>query len=74
VSKPGIPSELGRRIRRRRERLKLTQEELAHRAGLHWTYVGQAERGERNITVLSLLRLAKGLRCDPAALVRGLRV
>jgi transcriptional regulator with XRE-family HTH domain len=74
VSKPGILLELGRRVRRRRTRLKLTQEALAHRAELHWTFVGQVERGERNITVVSLLRLSKGLGCDPAVLVRGLRV
>jgi transcriptional regulator with XRE-family HTH domain len=39
----------------------LSQEELAHRAGLHRTYVGAVERGERNITLMSAQRLAEAL-------------
>jgi transcriptional regulator with XRE-family HTH domain len=39
----------------------MTQEGLAHAAGVHWTYVGQIERGERNPTYKNLLRLAAGL-------------
>lgn len=49
---------LGQRIRDERTRLGLSQEELAHRAGLHRTYVGSVERGERNISVGSLYTLA----------------
>lgn len=39
----------------------MTQEELADAAGVHWTYVGQIERGERNLTYKSMLKLARGL-------------
>lgn len=46
-----------------------TEERLADRAGLHRTYV---ERGEVNLTVWSLIRLAAALGVDPAELVRGL--
>ena len=49
-------------------RAGLTQEQLADAAGLHWTYVGQVERGERNLTYKSILRLAEGLAVDPREL------
>jgi transcriptional regulator with XRE-family HTH domain len=49
----------------------MTQEELAHAADLHWTYVGQIERGERNATIKNVLKLARGLSVDPAQLVQG---
>lgn len=49
---------LGQRVREARTRLGVSQEELAHRAGLHRTYVGSVERGERNISVGSLFTLA----------------
>lgn len=50
--------ELGGRVRDARRRLGLSQEELAHRAGLHRTYIGSVERGERNISVASLYTVA----------------
>jgi transcriptional regulator with XRE-family HTH domain len=70
-----LASEIGRRIRRQRESLKppVSQEQLADRAGLHRTYIGHVERGEVNLTVYSLVRLAGALAIDPAELVRGLR-
>ncbi len=40
----------------------LTQEALADEAGLHFTYIGQAERGLRNLTVESLAKIAKALK------------
>jgi transcriptional regulator with XRE-family HTH domain len=60
---------LGRRLCELREQAGLTQEALAHAAGLHWTYVGQIERGERNLTYKSLLKLARGLGLKPAELM-----
>jgi transcriptional regulator with XRE-family HTH domain len=47
-------------------------EQLAADCGLHWTYVGQVERGQRNVTLHNILKLAAALRVDPAELVRGL--
>lgn len=52
---------LGRVIRSHREKAGLSQEEFSHRVGLHRTYVGGIERGERNPTVSTLSRIAIGL-------------
>jgi transcriptional regulator with XRE-family HTH domain len=71
---PRYTREFGRRVRSRREGLGLTQEGLGELAGLHWTYVGSIERGERNLSLLNVLRLAKALKVDPGELVGGLRI
>lgn len=52
---------LGLRIRALRERLKLSQEELSHRARIHTTYLSDVERGRRNIGVLNIARIAFAL-------------
>jgi transcriptional regulator with XRE-family HTH domain len=64
---------LGQRIKRYRNRLGISQEALADRANLHWTFVGQVERGQRNVSLRNLLKLAAGLGVDPAKLVQGLK-
>jgi transcriptional regulator with XRE-family HTH domain len=51
----------GARVRAERERLGLSQEELADRGGMHRTYLGGVERGERNIGLLNVIRIAKAL-------------
>ncbi len=66
-------AELGARMRARRNELGLSQEGLAAVAGLHWTFVGQVERGRRNISLHNLLKLAQALQIDPGELVTGLR-
>lgn len=63
----------GSRVRRRRQSLGWSIETLAERSDLHWTYVGSVERGERNISLVNIVRLAAGLRVDPAELIRGLK-
>jgi len=60
----------GERLRAQRHAAQLTQEALANQAGLHWTYIGQIERGERNLTLKNILRLAEGLGVAPAALIQ----
>jgi transcriptional regulator with XRE-family HTH domain len=64
--------ELGLRIRQRREELGLTQAELGERCGLHRTFIGSVERGERNVSTLNLRLLAKVLRVSLADLLNGL--
>lgn len=53
---------IGDRVRDRRTALGLTQAELGDRCKLHRTFVGSVERGERNVSVLTLRALATGLR------------
>lgn len=59
----------GEQLRARRDAAGLTQEDLAHAAGLHTTYIGQIERGERNLTYKNVLRLAWGLDVPPSEIV-----
>lgn len=63
----------GARVRERRNELGLSQEGLAVACGLHWTFVGQVERGKRNLTLHNILKLARGLAVDPGELVSGLK-
>lgn len=63
---------VGNQVRACREHLGLSQEELAGRCGLHRTYVGSVERGERNISLDNIVKLAKALGIRPAALLESL--
>jgi transcriptional regulator with XRE-family HTH domain len=65
--------ELGERVRTHRLELGLSQEALADRCGVHWTFLGQLERGQRNVSLHNLLKVAAGLGVDPGELVQGLR-
>ncbi|MCX5981986.1 MAG: helix-turn-helix transcriptional regulator [Nostocales cyanobacterium LacPavin_0920_SED1_MAG_38_18] len=51
----------GIRVRYFRKRLKLSQDELAEKSELHRTYIGAVERGERNISLMNIFRLADAL-------------
>jgi len=63
----------GERVRTRRQELGWSQEQLAEACGVHWTFLGQVERGRRNISLHNILKIAEGLQLDPGELVRGLR-
>jgi transcriptional regulator with XRE-family HTH domain len=63
---------LGMRVRLARVERGWSQESLAYSAGLHRTHVGTFERGEANITVLNLLRIAAALEVDAATLLDGI--
>jgi transcriptional regulator with XRE-family HTH domain len=55
--------QLGLAIRRRRDELSVSQEGLAEIIGCHRNYVGYLERGEQNVTIDMLSRVAKALGC-----------
>jgi transcriptional regulator with XRE-family HTH domain len=63
---------LGRNIRKRREGYDLSQEELADKAELDRTYIGGVERGERNLTILSAIKIARALEINVSELCRGI--
>jgi transcriptional regulator with XRE-family HTH domain len=61
---------VGVNLRTYRERQGLSQEVFAELIGVHRTYLGGLERGERNITLKSLERIAAWLRVDPLELLK----
>ncbi len=65
--------EFGERVRARRHQLGKSQEQLAQESSLHWSYLGQVERGQRNPALHNILKLAEVLSVDPGDLVHGLR-
>lgn len=62
----------GARVRELRLEKNLSQEELAHLANLHRTYIGMIERAEKNITLLNIEKIAKALETSLSDLLNGL--
>ena len=63
-----VKSRFGVRLRQLRNERGYSQEELAERAGLHRNYVGGVERGERNVALENIVKLAKALAVSPSEL------
>jgi transcriptional regulator with XRE-family HTH domain len=61
---------LGDAIRKRRRALGLTQEQLAEKADLHWTYISGIERGQKNVSILNLHHIAVALELRVSDLVK----
>ncbi len=55
----------GNRLKTLRRSQNISQEELAFRSGLHRTYISSVERGERNISLANIVKLAKALAIEP---------
>lgn len=62
----------GDRVRAERLRLGISQETLGQLSDVHWTFVGQVERGTRNLSLHNIIKIAAGLDVDPAILIAGI--
>jgi transcriptional regulator with XRE-family HTH domain len=67
-----LRARFGRRVRELRKARGLSQEQLAEKADLHYTYVGGIERGERNPALVNIGRIAAALGVSPAELFSAL--
>ena len=65
-----INTKVGLNIRKCREKKGWSQEYLALEANLHRAYIGQIERGEKNIGLINLEKIAKALDMEPDYLLR----
>lgn len=63
-SKQNILIKFGERVREIRKEKGFSQEELAHKADLHRTYIGMIERAEKNITLINIDKIAKALEVE----------
>lgn len=63
---------LGENIRVARKQARMSQEKLAEKADLNTTYISDVERGEENISVDALVRVAAALKVPLAGLIRGI--
>ena len=63
----------GRAVKKRRLKLGLSQERLGELADLHRTYIADVERGARNLSLLSILKIAQALRTTPSRLMEGIQ-
>ena len=61
-------------IQRRRQELRLSQDEVAQRSGLHRTYISELERHSRNFSVRSYLKLVHALNLRPSELMRAAEI
>jgi len=67
--KDSIIIRFGKRIREERTKKDLSQEQLAELANVHRTYIGMIERGEKNITLINIERIAKALKISVSELL-----
>jgi len=65
-----IRRRFGRAVRKRREKLGVSQEAFADLCGLHRTYMGGIERGERNVSLVNLERIARAFKVSLSELFR----
>ena len=63
--------DFGEHVRTLRNKAGVSQEALASKAHMHRTYLSGIERGERNVSLINIVKLAKALNVPPSELVRG---
>lgn len=71
-SNSNILEKFGKRIKLLRNEAKISQEELASISGLHRTYIGMIERGEKNITLKNIEKIAISLNIDISELLKDI--
>lgn len=67
-----IQGKFGKRVRYLRKAAGLSQEAFAEKCGLDRSYVGGVERGERNVSLINIKKIARCLGIPPSDLMRGL--
>ncbi|MEJ2568118.1 MAG: helix-turn-helix transcriptional regulator [candidate division WOR-3 bacterium] len=72
MKKREILVKFGKKVREERKKLGLSQEALAEKAGVHRTYIGMIERGEKNITLANIQKVSKALKVKISKLTEGL--
>ena len=68
-----IKSAFGTRLRELRNKRSLSQEDLSLACELDRTYIGGVERGERNISLINIVRIARALGVPPEKLLEGIK-
>lgn len=70
IAESEILKVFGEKVRQLRKQKDISQEELAHRADLHRTYIGMIERAEKNITLLNIEKIAIALNVSISDLLK----
>lgn len=61
---------VGAAIRAKRKALEVSQEELADNVGMDRSHMGRIERGERNVSLINIIRIARALDCVPSEILK----
>lgn len=69
--KKNILLEFGNKVREERQKQSMSQEDFADLVGVHRTYIGMIERGEKNITLENIQRISKALNLKIEDLLKG---
>jgi transcriptional regulator with XRE-family HTH domain len=72
MDKCSLLIKFGKKVREERFKRRLTQQALGDIAGVHRTYIGMVERGEKNLTLTNIQKIAKALKIKPSELLEKL--
>jgi transcriptional regulator with XRE-family HTH domain len=67
--KKDIQKNFGKKVRMLRNKLGISQGEVAATCNLHWTYISSVERGQRNVSIINIFKIANALNCSPSSLL-----
>lgn len=72
MRKEGVLLQFGRKVHSMRNEQRISQEKLAELSGLDRTYISSVERGQRNVSVLNIIKIADALGTSASSLLAGL--